>query len=103
MIACIATPIFINTIVVFVRLYWFEKRFQHVVLEAQKYRRTRDRSRTKSQAKDDHPDMEQEERGVGRRKIVVMHPGSRTMSVAENHMSELKMHGDDGQIGRAHV
>lgn len=87
MIACIATPIFINTIVVFVRLYWFEKRFQHVVLEAQRYRRTRDRSRTKSQSKDDTgPDMELEERGVGRRKIVVMHPGSRTMSVAEHHL-----------------
>lgn len=87
--ACIATPIFINTVVVFVRLYWFEKRFQHVVLEAQKFRRTKDKSRTKSQAKgDDNPDMEQEERGVGGRKIVVMHPGDRTMSVAQHHMSE---------------
>lgn len=91
MITCVATPIFINTMVVFVRLYWFEKRFQHVVLEAQRNRRTRDRSRTKSQSKDDTAsDMEQEERGVGRRKIVVMHPGSRTMSLAEHHLA-----GDD--------
>lgn len=85
--ACCCTPTFINTMVVFVRLYWFEKRFQHVVLEAQKYRRTKDKSRSRSQMKEnDHPDMEQEERGVGARKIVVMHPGERTMSVAEHHL-----------------
>ena len=33
-------------------------------------------------------DTEQEERGVGARKIVVMHPGDRTMSAAENHMPQ---------------
>lgn len=86
LLACIATPIFINTFVVFVRLYWFEKRFQHVVLEAQKFRRTRDRSRTKSQARGDDlgAQIEKEERGVGGRRIVVMHPGAKTMELAEH-------------------
>lgn len=65
-----ATPIFINTFVVFVRLYWFEKRFQHVVSEARNLRRTR--SRTRTQPKDDE-DVEKRERGVEGRNIVVLH------------------------------
>lgn len=69
-IAMIANPIFINTMVVFVRLYWFEKRFQHVVTEA----RGRPRSRTKSEPKDD-PDLGRVEQGVNGRNIVVLHNG----------------------------
>lgn len=34
LLTCLCTPIFINTCVVFVRLYWFEKRFEHIVKEA---------------------------------------------------------------------
>ena len=70
-IACLTNPIFINTFVVFVRLYWFEKRFQNVVAEARNFRRTRERSRTKSEAKADH-DPDKEERGVGSRPIKVL-------------------------------
>ncbi|KAF2871344.1 cation transport protein-domain-containing protein [Massariosphaeria phaeospora] len=73
LIACICNPIFINTFVVFVRLYWFEKRFQNVVLEARSMRRTRTRSRTKSEAKGDtERDLGNEETGVGDRTIVVL-------------------------------
>lgn len=68
----ISTPIFVNSLVVFVRLYWFEKRFQHVVSEARSLRRTR--SRTRSQPKDDE-DVEKRERGVEGRNIVVLHKG----------------------------
>ena len=70
----IATPVFINTIVVFVRLYWFERRFQHVVSEARNLRRTRSRSRTKTEMLD-RPDLEFKERGVDGRDIVVLHGG----------------------------
>ncbi|KAL9594196.1 MAG: hypothetical protein Q9179_005510 [Wetmoreana sp. 5 TL-2023] len=49
----IATPIFIHSFVVFVRLYWFERRFQHIVREARNFRRTRSRSRTKTEVKDE--------------------------------------------------
>lgn len=66
----ISNPIFVNTVVVFVRLYWFEKRFQHVVREVRNLRRTR--SRTRTQPKDDE-DVEKRERGVEGRNIVVLH------------------------------
>jgi hypothetical protein len=75
LITCICTPIFINTFVVFIRLYWFEKRFQTVVREARSMRATRTRtlSRRKSEMKADHDrQMGDEERGVGNRPIQVM-------------------------------
>jgi hypothetical protein len=73
LLTCLCTPIFINTSVVFVRLYWFEKRFQNVVLEARSLRRTKTRSRTKSEARADQVrDVGQEEAGVGDRAIVVL-------------------------------
>ena len=68
----IANPIFINTFVVFVRLYWFEKRFQHIVREARNSRQTRSRSRTNTQAMNEK-DPGKEERGVNGRSIVVLH------------------------------
>lgn len=70
----VATPIFINTFVVFVRLYWFERRFQNIVREARNLRRTRSRSRTKTEAKGE-PDFNREELGVRGRSIVVLHKG----------------------------
>ena len=41
----ITNPIWIHSSVVFIRLYWFEKRFKDVVREARQLRRTRSRSR----------------------------------------------------------
>ncbi|KAJ4377920.1 low affinity potassium transporter [Neocucurbitaria cava] len=74
-IACMCNPIFINGSVVFVRLYWFEKRFQHVVIESRtnKSGRTRTISRRKSSvnAESAH-DLGREERGVGDREIRVV-------------------------------
>ena len=82
LVASIANPIFINTFVVFVRLFWFEKRFQNIVLEAQKSRRTRERSfsreETRAGAEDDLA-----EKGIAGRKILVLSPGQHTMNVAE--------------------
>ncbi|KAF6218952.1 hypothetical protein HO133_005496 [Letharia lupina] len=69
----ICTPIFINTFVVFVRLYWFERRFQNVVREARNFRRTR--SRTRTELKDD-ADPSCTEKGVRGRSIVVLHNGN---------------------------
>lgn len=45
LLAMLCNPIFIHSSVVFVRLYWFEKRFKDVVNEARRLRRTRSRSR----------------------------------------------------------
>ena len=72
LMACVANPIFINTFVVFVRLYWFEKRFQHVISEARNRNKTRTRSRTVSEAKED-PDPARLETGVNGREIKVLH------------------------------
>ena len=82
LIACITNPIFINTFVVFVRLYWFEKRFQNVVIESQKLRRTRERSRTKTDGPQ-HRDPDLEERTIGHKKITVVYPGPETIDNAE--------------------
>ena len=54
LLTCICTPIFINTCVVFVRLYWFEKRFEHIVKEARAKRGSRfTLSRSKSMMRSD--------------------------------------------------
>ena len=71
----VATPIFINTFVVFVRLYWFERRFQNIVSEARNLRRTRSRSRTKTEMLET-PEVQFRERGVDGRNIVVLHRAS---------------------------
>jgi hypothetical protein len=74
LIACICNPIFINTFVVFIRLYWFEKRFQNVVLEARSLRRNKTKSRTRSEGKPDldERDIGNDVSGVGDRSIVVL-------------------------------
>ena len=82
-----ATPIFINTFVVFVRLYWFERRFQHVVKEARNIRRTRTRSRTKTEVIGDK-DLDRVERGVNGRSIVVLHDGKKIPNGDLNAMLE---------------
>ena len=80
--AMVATPVFINTFVVFVRLYWFEQRFQHVVREARNMGRTRTRSRTKTEARQDTQDPGLLEKGVNGRNIVVLrNEGSRNGSL----------------------
>ena len=64
------TPIFIHSFVVFIRLYWFERRFQNIVKEARNLRRTR--SRTRTDAVND-PESSAAEKGVRGRSIVVLH------------------------------
>lgn len=92
-IPSITNPIFINSFLVFVRLYWFEKRFQNVVHEARlKRAHTTLRSRTKSEMKQEQ-DLERQERGVNGRKIQMM-PDSRKGNVemddvAPNEKSKL--------------
>ncbi|TKA80593.1 hypothetical protein B0A55_02897 [Friedmanniomyces simplex] len=74
LIACIANPIFINSAVVFVRLYWFEKRFQHLVQVSRSARKSRMRtiSRNKSEMKN-VIDPGRLEMGVNGREIRVLH------------------------------
>jgi potassium uptake Trk family protein len=72
LVSCLCNPIFINTAVVVIRLYWFEKRFKHIVKEARNSRKTVSKSRSKSMmAEDDNP-MRMES-GVNGRTIKVLH------------------------------
>ncbi|KAH8591059.1 cation transport protein-domain-containing protein [Bisporella sp. PMI_857] len=70
----VTTPIAINTYVVFLRLYWFERRFQDVVKRAKMNRRTIARSFSKT--KTEERDIGLEESGVQGRPIFVVHNGT---------------------------
>lgn len=70
-ISMATTPIFIHGAVVFIRLYWFEKRFQHVVRDARALRPTRSRMETLSEDKGAQ-DPSRAENGVAGRSIVVL-------------------------------
>lgn len=89
--ACIANPIFINTCVVFIRLYWFEQRFDHIVKEARNQRRTRTRSRTVSESRED-PDPGRVEMGVNGRKITVLHHTTKPNGMSARS-ADAKVHG----------
>jgi potassium uptake Trk family protein len=68
-LCCMVTnPIAINSGVVFLRLYWFEKRFQGIVRDARSRRATLTKSRSKAKA-----NLADLENGVGGRNIRVMH------------------------------
>ncbi|KAL4894830.1 cation transport protein-domain-containing protein [Aspergillus ambiguus] len=80
-VSMLTTPIFIHTVLVFVRLYWFEKRFQRVARDARALRQTRSRMRTISEDKDTMS-QGREEMGVGDRSIVVLRNTLRNQGTA---------------------
>ncbi|QDS68981.1 hypothetical protein FKW77_009036 [Venturia effusa] len=82
LVACVCNPIYINTFVVFVRLYWFEKRFRGIARQAREFRRTRTLTRSRSEAKHDL-DGEREERGIQGRHIKVVHGDESSESLNE--------------------
>ncbi|RKF58467.1 Low-affinity potassium transport protein [Erysiphe neolycopersici] len=71
LIPIITNPIMMNTSVVFLRLWWFEKKFQHVVQEARRNRRSI--SKTFSRARTNDKNFDNQERGIKGQKIVVIH------------------------------
>jgi Trk-type K+ transport system membrane component len=75
LITCLCTPIFIHSALVFIRLYWFEKRFQHVVRDARAMRRTRSRMETVTDDGDSE-NINRAELGVSGRPIVVIRDDS---------------------------
>lgn len=89
--ALLSNPITINSSVVFLRLYWFEKRFQHIVREARSRRVTISKSRTKSRL--DESALEQ---GINGRSInVVRTPGTSTRMANDGVL--LNAYSIDGQ------
>ncbi|KAK5116212.1 hypothetical protein LTR62_008538 [Meristemomyces frigidus] len=80
LIASLANPIFINTGVVFVRLYWFEKRFAKIVAEVREQRKSRAKSfsRAGSMRSVSTADaVQMAEMGVAGRHIRVLHDTTR--------------------------
>lgn len=90
-VANLCTPIFIHGAVVFVRLYWFEKRFQHVARDARALRSTRSRMDTATQDKDSQ-ELNRAELGVGGRSIVVLRNNSGDARENQVPDPEGKMH-----------
>lgn len=74
--AMMCNPIAVHSVVVFVRLYWFEKRFKAVVLEARKLRRTK--SRNRATTKDDLENASHSLSIRGRVIQLLPHTGHRT-------------------------
>lgn len=72
LVACVCNPIFINIAIVFIRLYWFEKRFEHLVKAARGSRRIKTRDRVQRETvKAGDPACS--ETGVNGRPITVLH------------------------------
>ncbi|KAI0481473.1 cation transport protein-domain-containing protein [Xylaria cf. heliscus] len=80
--ALLSNPITIHSSVVFLRLYWFEKRFQHIVREARSRRVTISKSRSKAQA-----EVEIAERGLNGRSINVVHNAGTSSRIANDGMT----------------
>lgn len=66
----VSNPIAINSFVVFLRLFWFEKKFQDLVREARNRRTTITKSKSEARTETHRP-----EKGVNGRDIRVMHDG----------------------------
>jgi hypothetical protein len=66
--AMTSNPIVLHSSVVFLRLYWFEKRFQGMVREARHRRATISKSKAKSNG-----ELSRAEKGVNGRNITVLH------------------------------
>lgn len=67
-ISMFTNPIVIHSFVVFVRLYWFEKRFEHIVRDARALRRSKSKSSTTGRDQDG----DRQELGVRGQSIVVL-------------------------------
>ncbi|KAI6465184.1 hypothetical protein MCOR17_005136 [Pyricularia oryzae] len=71
LVCMMCSPITINSFVVFLRLYWFEKKFQDLVKDARKRRSTFAQTRSKAKSVD-HRQLNDMENGVNGRNITVM-------------------------------
>ncbi|KAF7945248.1 hypothetical protein EAE96_010026 [Botrytis aclada] len=82
LIPIFTNPITINSFVVFLRLYWFEKRFQHIA--AQNKRNRRSIAKSFSRSRTTGADTADAEKGVNGRNIVVMHGTTRANVMRDN-------------------
>ncbi|PTB64354.1 hypothetical protein BBK36DRAFT_57231 [Trichoderma citrinoviride] len=95
----LSNPITLHTCVVFLRLYWFEKRFQHWVQEARLRRRTL--SKSKSKARNDLSQAENGQ-GVNGRHITIVPRNERTNRITNDGILLDKIpEGDPKPVGRS--
>lgn len=85
--AMLCNPIVVHSFVVFVRLYWFEKRFKDVVMEARKLRRTRSKTRANTFSKED-PEQGTEPLGVKQRGIQIVQSAARLLRHTQSKETE---------------
>lgn len=85
-------PIVIHTSVVFVRLYWFEKRFKDVVREARRLRRTKSNAKIKGSFRSDDVEAPYPETSVRGRAIQLLRS---TGHRAEGRIIRNKDNGED--------
>lgn len=62
-ISMLTNPIVMHSFVVFVRLYWFEKRFEHIARDARALRRSKSRTLSRGRDQNGRPREEQSVRG----------------------------------------
>ncbi|KAJ5543743.1 hypothetical protein N7513_007251 [Penicillium frequentans] len=74
-ITILCTPIFLHSGLVFIRLYWFEKRFQHMIQDTSALRTARSRMNTASQDNDSE-EINRAELGEGCRSIATLRGNS---------------------------
>lgn len=95
LLAMLCNPIIVHSAVVFVRLYWFEKRFEDVVKATNALRRTRSRQRTNTFNKDD-PEMGLPPRTVAGRAIKILRDTGRSIR-RQSEKSELEVPVETGK------
>lgn len=92
----LTNPITVNTSLVYLRIFWFKRRFKDMVQEARRYRqglaRTFSRSRTRGR------DVADEERGIDGRNIVVMHGNTRPNTAGAQGVELFPLHKEDSII-----
>lgn len=94
--AMFCNPIVIHSSVVFVRLYWFEKKFEDVVREARNLRRTRSKGRTNTFNKDDIEKGEQETGFRNRATEMLKQTGRRMSNRSLPPKNDNSLHNGDG-------
>jgi Trk-type K+ transport system membrane component len=77
-ITMFCNPIVVHSFVVFIRLYWFEKRFKDIVLNAQLMRKSKSRSRNNTMNREDS-ELESPEYSVCGRKIEILRDTGRVI------------------------
>lgn len=99
LIAMWCNPIVIHSSVVFVRLYWFEKRFKDVVQSTRELRRSKSRSRSRANSVSKDNDVETGQGVKGRVIKLLTHTGQQHSAPVRDEKLEDKEHDSSNTSG----